>query len=282
MPVGRPDPDALLASLSREEAKARRGRLKVFFGMCPGVGKTYAMLRAAQQELLDRVDVVGGLVETHGRRETETLLVGLPAIARKKIDYRGIIVEEFDLEAALARKPKLILVDELAHTNAPGSRHPKRYQDVVELLDAGIDVFTTLNVQHLESRADAVRQITGAPVHETVPDSIIELADQIELIDLTPEALRERLAEGKVYLADRAATAADNFFTDHNLTVLRELALRFVAERVDKRLRELRAKAAPQTVWRSGERLLVAVGPSPFSTQLVRWTRRMASAASRK
>lgn len=277
MPDSRPDPDALLASLAREEARAKRGRLKVFFGMCPGVGKTFAMLRAAQQELLDRVDVVVGVVETHGRRETEALLVGLPVLPRKTIEHRGISLGEFDLETALTRKPRLILVDELAHTNAPGSRHPKRYQDVEELLDAGIDVFTTLNVQHVESRADAVRQITGAAVQETVPDSVIERANQIELIDLTPEALRERLAEGKVYLADRAATAAENFFKDTNLTALREIALRFVAESVDKQLRELRA-TGPRAIWRSGERLLVAVGPSPFSTQLVRWTRRMAAA----
>jgi two-component system sensor histidine kinase KdpD len=277
MPDSRPDPDALLASLARDEAQAKRGRLKVFFGMCPGVGKTFAMLRAAQQELLDRVDVMVGVVETHGRRETEALLVGLPVLPRKIIEHRGLSLGEFDLEAALTRKPRLILVDELAHTNAPGSRHPKRHQDVEELLDAGIDVFTTLNVQHVESRADAVRQITGAAVHETVPDSVIERANQIELIDLTPEALRERLAEGKVYLGDRAATAAENFFKDTNLTALRELALRFVAEGVDKRLRELRA-TGPRAIWRSGERLLVAVGPSPFSTQLVRWTRRMAAA----
>jgi two-component system sensor histidine kinase KdpD len=274
----RSDPDALLASLRRDEARAKRGRLKIFFGMCPGVGKTYAMLRAAQQELLDRTDVVVGLVETHGRRETEGLLAGLPVVPRKTVEHRGLTLTECDLEAVLARRPGLVLVDELAHTNAPGSRHPKRFQDVVELLDAGLNVFTTLNVQHVESRADAVRQITGAPVHETVPDSVLELADEIELVDLTPEALRERLAEGKVYLADRAAAAAENFFQDTHLTALRELALRFVAERVDKRLRELRADSPRRTVWRSGERLLVAVGPSPFSTQLVRWTRRMASA----
>lgn len=274
----RPNPDALLASLTRDEARARRGRLKVFFGMCPGVGKTYAMLRAAQQERLDRTDVVVGVVETHGRRETEALLTGLPLIPRTPVEHRGISLAEFDLEAALTRKPRLVLVDELAHTNAPGSRHPKRYQDVIELLDSGISVFTTLNVQHVESRADTVRQITGAAVHETVPDSILELADEIELVDLTPEALRERLAEGKVYLADRAAASAENFFKETHLTALRELALRFVAERVDKRLREIRATTPPKTVWRSGERLLVAVGPSPFSTQLVRWTRRMAAA----
>ena len=274
----RPDPDALLASLKREERRARRGQLKVFFGMSPGVGKTYAMLRAAQQELRGGVDLVVGVVETHGRAETEALLAGLPIIPRKEIAYRDIKLTEMDLEAVLARRPRLVLVDEFAHTNAPGSRHPKRYQDVVELLDAGIDVYTTLNVQHIESRADAVRQITGATVHETVPDSVFELADQIELVDLTPEALRERLQEGKVYLPDRAAAAAEGFFKDTHLTALRELALRFVAERVDKRLRELRGTGPIQTIWRSGERLLVAVGPSPSSTQLVRWTRRMAAA----
>jgi len=274
----RPDPDALLASLKRDETRARRGRLKVFFGMCPGVGKTYAMLRAAQQELRDGTDLVVGIVETHKRAETETLLAGLPVIPRKEIAYRDILLTEMDLEAILVRKPRLVLVDEFAHTNAPGSRHPKRYQDVVELLDAGIDVFTTLNVQHIESRADAVRQITGATVHETVPDSVFELADQIELVDLTPEALRERLQEGKVYLGDRATAAAEGFFKDTHLTALRELALRFVAERVDKRLRELRGASPIKTIWRSGERLLVAVGPSPSSTQLVRWTRKMAAA----
>jgi two-component system sensor histidine kinase KdpD len=198
-------------------------------------------------------------------------------IPRRQVNYRNIEITEMDLEAILARKPKLVLVDEFAHTNAPGSRHPKRYQDVVELLDSGIDVHTTLNVQHIESRADAVRQITGATVHETVPDSVFGLADQIELVDITPEALRERLIEGKVYMDGRAAAAAENFFKDTHLTALRELALRFVAEHVDKRLRELRSVGTLKTVWRSGERLLVAVGPSPSSTQLVRWTRRMAA-----
>ena len=277
MPDQRPDPDALLASLHREEERARRGKLKVFFGMCPGVGKTFAMLRAAQQELKDGVDLVVGVVETHGRAETEALLAGLPVIPRRRVEYKTIVITEMDLEGILARKPRLVLVDEFAHTNAPGSRHPKRYQDVVELLDAGIDVYTTLNVQHIESRADAVRQITGATVHETVPDSVFGLADQIELVDITPEALRERLSEGKVYLEGRAAAAAENFFKDTHLTALRELALRFVAEHVDKRLRELRSVGTFKTVWRSGERLLVAVGPSPSSTQLVRWTRRMAA-----
>ena len=277
MTDSRPDPDALLASLNREEQRARRGQLKVYFGMCPGVGKTYAMLNAAHQELLDGVDLVVGVVETHGRRETEALLTGLTVVPRKQIAYKNVQLSEMDLEAILERKPKLVLVDEFAHTNAPGSRHPKRFQDVVELLDAGINVYTTLNVQHIESRADAVRQITGATVHETVPDSVFGLADQIELVDLTPEALRERLNEGKVYMDGRAAAAAENFFKDTHLTALRELALRFVAEHVDKRLRELRSVGTLKTIWRSGERLLVAIGPSPSSTQLVRWTRRMAA-----
>jgi two-component system sensor histidine kinase KdpD len=274
----RPDPDALLASLQREETRAARGRLKVFFGMCPGVGKTFAMLRAAQKEIHDGVETMVGVVETHGRVETEALLAGLPVIPRKQIDHRGIALTEMDLEAALARKPKLVLVDELAHTNAPGSRHPKRWQDVVELIEAGIDVYTTLNVQHIDSRSDAVRQITGMPVHETVPDSVIDLADEIELIDLTPSALLERLQEGKVYLGDRAAVARENFFKEAHLGALRELALRYTAERVDRQLRDMRSGDARRVVWRSGERLLVAVGSSPFSTQLVRWTRRMSAA----
>lgn len=278
MPDSRPDPDALLASVNRDQARARRGQLKVFFGMCPGVGKTYAMLKAAHEEFRDGQEAVVGIVETHGRAETEVLLAGLTILPRKQIAHREVQLTELDLESILARKPRLVLVDEFAHTNAPGSRHPKRYQDVIELLDAGIDVFTTLNVQHIESRADAVRQITGATVHETVPDSVFELVDQIELIDLTPEALRERLREGKVYLGDQAAAAAEGFFKDTHLTALRELALRFVAEQVERRLRELRAAAPIKAIWRSGERLLVAVGPSPSSLQLVRWTRRMAAA----
>ena len=274
----RPDPDALLASLQREEARAARGRLKIFFGMCPGVGKTYAMLSAARQEQKEGVDLVVGVVETHRRVETEALLEGLTVIPRRVIEHKGIQLTEMDLEAILARRPKLVLVDELAHTNAPGSRHPKRYQDVIELLDAGLNVYTTVNVQHIESRADAVRQITGAPVNETVPDSLLEMADEIELVDLTPEALLERLREGKVYLGDRAEAAARGFFKDAHITALRELALRFTAERMDKRLREMRSLGQTQAVWRSGERLLVAVGASPSSTQLVRWTRRMAAA----
>lgn len=274
----RPDPDALLASLRRESARDGRGRLTIFFGMAPGVGKTYAMLNAARRARAAGIDVLVGLVETHGRAETAVLLEDLPLLPRRAVLHRETTLHEFDLEAALARRPRLILVDELAHTNAPGSRHLKRHQDIAELLAAGIDVFTTLNVQHLESRADTVRQITGAPVHETVPDSVIEAADDIQLVDLTPAQLRERLAAGKVYLGDRAAVAAENFFKETHLTALRELALRLTAERVDQQLRDIRESGGTRAIWRSGERLLVAVGPSPFSTRLVRWTRRMAYA----
>lgn len=274
----RPDPDVLLASFRREQAVAQRGRLKVFFGMCPGVGKTYAMLKAAQQQLSDSVDVVVGLVETHQRAQTEALLVGLPVIPRKVTTYHGIQLGELDLEAVLARRPQLALVDELAHTNAAGCRHAKRFQDVIELLEAGIDVYTTLNVQHIESRADTVRQITDVAVQETVPDSVLDLADELELVDLTPKTLRERLREGKIYLGDRAAEAENAFFQETHLTALRELSLRYTAERVDIQLRQMRAYTVRRTIWRSGERLIVAVGPSPFSTQLIRWTRRLAAA----
>ena len=274
----RPDPDALLASLKDEEAKRRRGRLKIFFGMCPGVGKTFAMLRAAQQEARGGTTCLVGIVETHGRSETEAMLAGLTIAPRKQLTHRGTSLTEMDLEGILQAKPTLVLVDELAHTNVPGSRHSKRWQDVIELLDAGINVYSTLNVQHVESRADAVRQITGATVHETVPDSVLDLAEELELVDLTPETLLERLREGKVYLGDRAIAAQNAFFKESHVAALRELALRFTAERVDSQLRTMRAGASRQTVWRSGERLLVAVSASPFSTQLVRWTRRLAAA----
>ena len=275
----RPDPDALLARLRVEETRAKRGRLKIFLGMCPGVGKTYSMLRNARKVRSDGIDVLVGVVETHGRVETEALLESLPVQPRREVPYRNAVLREMDLEGILEKRPALVLVDELAHTNAPGSRHAKRWQDVVELLEAGLDVITTVNIQHIESRADAVRQITGANVQETVPDSIFDLADELELVDLTPEALRERLAEGKVYLGERAATAEANFFKEAHLTGLRELALRFTAERVDRQVRDRRTGDTRRTVWHSGQRLLVAVGPSPFSTQLVRRTRRMSEAA---
>src|SRR5512133_2507600 len=224
----RPDPDALLAQMKREEAKSTRGKLKIFFGMSPGVGKTYAMLLAAREKQAEGVEVVVGIVETHGRKETEALLEGMPIMPRLQIEYRGTTLTEMDLDAILTWHPELAVVDELAHTNAPGSRHPKRWQDVAELLDAGIDVFTTLNVQHVESRADPVRQITSAEIRETVPDSVLDHA-VLELVDLPPAELVQRLQEGKVYVPDRAAAAAQNFFRESNLTALREIALRLVA-----------------------------------------------------
>src|SRR6476469_7580434 len=253
----RPDPDKLLARMKREETAATRGKLKIFFGMSPGVGKTYAMLQAARQKQAEGCEVVVGIVETHGRKETEALVEGMPIMPRTQVEYRGTTLAEMDLDAILTWHPGLAVVDELAHTNAPGSRHPKRYQDVLELLDAGINVYTTLNVQHVGSRSDTVRQITGAPVSETVPDSVLDLADEIVLVDLTPDQLRTRLAEGKVYLGERAEWAAKNFFRESNLTALREMALRVVAEHVD--------------------RLLVAVSASPYSERLIRYTRRLAS-----
>lgn len=272
----RPDPDALLAAIQKQKARAGRGKLKIFFGMAAGVGKTYAMLEAAHEAKAEGIDVVVGYVVTHGRAETEALLLNLEHIPRVRIDYRGTALEAMNTDAVLARSPQLVLVDELAHTNAPGVRHAKRYQDVLELLNAGIDVYTTVNVQHFESRADVVQQITGITVHETIPDSILDLADEIELIDLTPEELRKRLADGKVYTPERVETAARNFFRAGNLTALREMALRLTAEHVDHQLQDymdIKRIAGP---WKSGERLMVAVGPSPFSEKLVRWTRRMA------
>lgn len=270
--------DRILASIRREEARSGRGLLKIFFGMAPGVGKTYAMLEAAIQAADKGVEVVIGVAESHGREDTMRLIGRLPRLPMKKVAYRGVEMEEFDLEEALRLKPRLILVDELAHTNVPGLRHKKRYQDVEELLAAGIDVYTTLNVQHLESRADTVQDITAAPVQETVPDSVLAEADCIQLVDIAPDQLRARLREGKVYGAPQASAALDHFFRESNLTALRELALRIMAEKVDHELTEVRTISGDRSIWRSGERLMVAVGPSPFSARLVRWTRRMAYA----
>jgi len=260
----RPNPDEILARMKREETAAARGKLKIFFGMSPGVGKTYAMLQAARQKQAEGCEVVVGIVETHGRKETEALLEGMPIMPRAQIEYRGTKLEEMDLDAILTWHPKLAVVDELAHTNAPGSRHPKRYQDVLELLDAGIDVYTTLNVQHVGSRSDTVRQITGAPVTETVPDTVLDLANEIVLVDLTPEQLR-------------ADWAAKNFFRESNLTALREMALRLVAEHVDRDLRDIMSEEKIAGPWKSGDRLLVAVSASPYSERLIRYTRRLAA-----
>jgi two-component system, OmpR family, sensor histidine kinase KdpD len=254
------------------------GKLKVFLGMCPGVGKTYAMLQAAGELRRQGVDVVAGVIETHGRKETTALLDGLELLPPRKSKYRDTEFAEFDIDALLARRPAVVLVDELAHTNAPGSRHPKRWQDVAELLDAGIDVFTTVNIQHLESRADVVSAITKVPVRETVPDSFLDRVDGLELIDLTPRDLHRRLAEGKVYLGKNADVAAENFFKESHLTALRQLALRYTAERVGVDLREFQSQRRNPATWRTSERLLVAVGPSPFSISLIRRTRAMAGA----
>jgi two-component system sensor histidine kinase KdpD len=265
----------LLSAIQKEEAARRRGQLKVFLGMCPGVGKTYAMLEAARREHAAGRDVVIGYVETHGRKETDALAEGLPKVPRRSVEYRGVALTEIDLDAVLARKPHLALVDELAHTNAPGSRHPKRYQDVQEILDAGIDVFTTLNVQHVESRADTVREVTGATIQETVPDSVLDEAE-FELIDLPPAELLRRLAEGKVYVPDRAQAAAGNFFREGNLIALRELALRLGAEHVGQDVREFLQSRHIAGPWKTGQRLLVAISPSPLSESMARWTRRLA------
>ena len=267
----RPDPDALLAA----SAKPGRGRLKVFLGMSPGVGKTYEMLRAARRRKAEGGDVVVGVVETHGRRDTQSLLRGLEVLPRKPIPYRERTLLEFDLDAAIARKPGLLLVDEYAHSNAPGSRHPKRWQDVEELLAAGVDVWTTLNVQHLESLVDVVWKITGVRQRETVPDGALSRADEIELIDITPGELRERMAEGKVYLPETARTAAERFFKVENLTALRELALRRAAQTVDDQLIHAMKVAGVEGPWAAGERILVLVGPDAMAGSLVRAGRRL-------
>jgi two-component system sensor histidine kinase KdpD len=274
----RPDPDALLRSVAQEEKQRKRGRLRVFFGMCPGVGKTYAMLKKGIELRRQGLDVVIGIVETHGREETEKLASALPVVPAAVVPYRGTSLREMDLDTVLARKPELVLVDELAHTNAAGCRHPKRYQDVEELLDAGIDVYTTLNVQHVAGRADLVTQITGITVRETVPDSFLEQAEQMELIDISPPELLKRLGEGKVYLGDRAKRAAEHFFREEHLTALRELALRFIAETVDHQLRAQRTLTHATQPWHTSERLLVAVSSSPYSVRLIRATRRKAYA----
>src|SRR6267142_4201837 len=267
----RPNPDSLLAALQKEEAGKKRGQLKVFLGMCPGVGKTYAMLEAAQRELKGGRDVVIGYVETHGRKETDALATAFQIVPRIPLEYRGVTLTEMNLDAVLARHPQLALVDELAHTNVPGSRHPKRWQDIQELRDAGIDVFTTLNVQHVESRADTVKQITGTEIRETVPDSVLDDA-VLELVDLPPRELVQRLREGKVYVPDRAAAAAQNFLKEGNLTALRELALRLVADHVGVDTRDFRQTQASAAPWKTGHCLLVAVGSGPFSEPLIRWT----------
>jgi two-component system, OmpR family, sensor histidine kinase KdpD len=272
----RPDPDQLLQRAREEEERKREGQLKIFFGAAPGVGKTYAMLEAARQKQSEGIDVVAGLAETHGRSETEALLEGLEILPRRTFEYRGTILKEFDLDAALRRKPSLILVDELAHTNAPGSRHKKRWQDIYELLGFGISVYTTVNVQHFESLRDVVAQITGIDVRENVPDFLLERADEIELIDLPPDDLLQRMKEGKVYMPEQAAAAIRNFFRKGNLIALRELALRRTAERVDEQMRDYRQDKGITNIWPAGERIIVCIGANPRSIRLIHAARRLA------
>jgi two-component system sensor histidine kinase KdpD len=273
----RPDPDQLLADIRQEEERQRRGKLKIFFGANAGVGKTYAMLSAARQSAEQGVDVVVGVAETHGRAETAALLEGLEVLPLKTIEYRGRTLREFDLDGALARRPALILVDELAHSNVPGSRHPKRWQDVEELLAAGIDVYTTVNVQHLETLNDVVGQITGIKVWETVPDGVFDRADQVVLVDLTPDELLQRLQEGKVYIPAQAERAVQNFFRKGNLIALRELALRRTADRVDDEMLAYRRQKSVESVWQTRDALLVAVGPYPGDEKLIRSAGRLAA-----
>ena len=272
----RPDPDELLAEVKAAAARAQRGRLKIFFGASAGVGKTFSMLAAAQALRRAGTDVVVGLLETHGRAETAALLEGLELLPPLMLDVRGTSVKEFDLDAALRRHPALLLVDELAHTNAPGARHPKRWQDVDELLAPGIDVYTTLNVQHIESLNDVIGQITGIQVSETLPDTFFETADEVELIDLSPDELLKRLREGKVYVPHQAERALANFFKKGNLIALREMALRQTADRVDAQMREYRDEEAIAPVWAAGERIVVAIGPDKRGEQLVRAAKRLA------
>src|SRR5215831_17595539 len=269
---GRPSPEALLAAAKQEG----RGRLKIFLGAAPGVGKTYEMLLSAQAKRCDGVDVVVGVVEPHGRRETEALLEGLEMIPRRQVEYKGHPLSEMDLDAILNRRPQLVLVDELAHTNAPGSRHPKRYLDVEELIAAGIDVYTTLNIQHAESLNDVVARITRIRVRETVPDSILDVADDIEVIDLAPDDLIKRLREGKVYVPTQAARAVRHYFQPGNLTALRELALRRTAQRVDDQLLTHMQAHAIAGPWAAGDRILVCVSEHPATAGLIRYARRIA------
>lgn len=272
----RPDPDKLLTLVKESQVKTNKGKLKLFLGMAAGVGKTYAMLNAAHRLKSQGIETVVGWVDTHGRAETEALLHELMVFPRKKVAYKGAELDEMDLDGLLVRKPKLVIVDELAHSNAPGSRNTKRYLDVLELLEAGIDVFSALNIQHLESRVDTVREITGVQIFETVPDSILDIAHEIVLIDLPPEELIKRLKEGRIYPKERIDTAAAHFFKVENLSALREMALRSAAEKVDKGLRDYKSLQGIERAWKSADRLLVGVFASPYSEVLIRWTRRMA------
>lgn len=275
--IKRPDPDALLAQIREESEKKTSGKLKIFLGASPGVGKTFSMLEEAASLKDAGTEVLIGLVETHGRHDTAELVEGFSLLPRKKIPYQGKELEEFDLDAAIKRRPQLMLLDEMAHTNVPGSRHTKRWQDIQELLDCGIDVYTTLNIQHLESLNDVIYQITEVRIRETVPDFAVEQAEKIELVDLPPDDLIKRLDEGKVYLPGQIALAKENFFKKSNLTALRELALRLMAQQVNTQVLNQRRDQAVQETWPTSERLLVCIGPGSGSAKLVRAAKRMAS-----
>jgi len=277
MNIERPNPDELLARVEREEARANRGNLKIFFGAAAGVGKTFSMLLAAREKRNENIDIIVGLVETHGRKETASLLEGFEILPSKLINYRGTTVQEFDLDAALKRKPTIILVDELAHSNAQGCRHPKRWQDIEELLEAGIDVYTALNVQHLESLNDDIGQISGIRVWETIPDTVFEQANEVELVDLPPDELIDRLRDGKIYLPQQAQEAISNFFRKGNLIALRELALRQTANRVDAQMLDYRENHFIREVWQVSERILVCIGPNALAERLVRAGKRFAT-----
>ncbi|RIQ17395.1 DUF4118 domain-containing protein [Bordetella avium] len=274
--ANRPDPDLLLHTLDQAAAAARRGRLRIYFGASAGVGKTYAMLAGARAQIAQGVQVLAGVIETHGRKETQQLLDGLPLLPPKTLAYRGHVLREFDLEGALQRRPALLLLDELAHSNAPGSRHAKRWQDVQDLLHAGIDVWTTLNVQHLDSLNEAVGGITGVRVWETVPDDIFDQADEIILVDLSADELLRRLKDGKVYVPDQARHATHHFFRKGNLIALRELALRRTADHVDDDVQAYRRDAAIQPVWRTRETVAACIGPDADAAHVVRNAHRLA------
>ncbi len=276
--LDRPNPDALLAQMKEDERPNGRGRIKIYLGMAAGVGKTYAMLNDAQEAKKRGEDVVIGYLEPHGRAETEAMASGLERLPLRSLDYKGVALTEFDLDAALQRKPQLILVDELAHTNVPGSRHKKRWQAVQELLQEGIDVYTTVNIQHIESLNDVVAQITGVIVTETIPDSLINEADEVEVVDIPPQELIQRLHEGKVYVPGKVDQALSSFFKKSNLSALRELALRHTAERVDRQVRTYRAAEGACAPWHTKDRILVCVAPNKMGLRVVRSAVRMASA----
>ncbi|MGA2091511.1 MAG: sensor histidine kinase KdpD, partial [Endomicrobiales bacterium] len=276
----RPNPDELLEKAHQEEGEytnpRKKGKLTIFLGFCAGVGKTYRMLQEAQTAKKNGIVVAVGIAETHGRLETDALLAGLDIIPRKRVEYSGIVLEEMDIDSIISRHPAIVLVDELAHSNAPGSRHEKRYQDVEELLNTGIDVYSTINIQHIESLIDVVQQTSGVRVTETVPDRILAIADEVELIDVTPEKLIERLKEGKVYIPKKAEQAMHQFFRKGNLLALRELSLRYTARQVDEDAQDYMLKYAVPGPWPVGSRLLTGISPSPSSERLIRFTYRMA------